>query len=92
MTLATQADLEAIRGPRYLRDLLNYAVDKTAATATQDAQRQARLDAALRAGDNLIRQFLDLDSILLDPVATASVRQLAIDEALYYLQCESQPG
>ena len=93
MPLATLADLEAIRGPAYVRDLLNSGVDKAAPDEpTRTAQRTARLNAALDQGDQLVRQFLDLDAILTDATATAVLRRLAIDEAIYYLKAHSQAG
>ncbi len=93
MPLATQADLEAIRGPQFVRDLLSHAVDKTAPDEpTRTAQRTARLNAALDQGDQLVRQFLDLDAILTDATATAVLHRFAIDEALYYLKAHSPAG
>lgn len=89
MPIATQADIEAIRGPQYIAKLLKSAVDSGALAPTQAEQRQARLDACLLAGDNLIRQFLDLDAIIQDPVALATIRQFAIEESIYFLQSQS---
>lgn len=90
MPIATQSDIEAIRGPRYIATLLKSAVDTAADAPTQAAQRQARLDAGLLAGDNLIRQFLDLDALTQDPIALATIRQFAIEEAIYFLQSQSE--
>lgn len=90
MPIATQADIEAIRGPRYIATLLKSAVDTSADAPTQAAQRQARLDAALLAGDNLIRQFLDLEAITQDAIALATIRQFAIEESIYFLQSQSE--
>lgn len=92
MTLAVRADLEAVRGPRYVEELLVDAADPADDTPTQDAQKQARLDEALQAGDDLIAQFLDLGKVSGDEVAERTLKRLAIDESLYYLQRHSRTG
>lgn len=90
MPIATQADIEAILGPKRLDDLLEYSADHGGVDAP--AEKTARLDAALRAGDNLIAQFLDITDIDNTDPRFEVLRQLAIDEAIYYLQRFSTAG
>ena len=88
MPLATKAALEAIVGPRAVAELMAEAMDPNATPDEQQAQAEARLDSALTAGDNLIAQFLPLP----EPEESDVLSQFAIDEALYYLRCNTKGG
>ena len=90
MPIATRADLEAVRGPAYIADLLRSARD-SADIPTGDAEELARLNTALQAGDDLIIQFLPESVLSLSPVPSPLLR-MAIDESLYYLIRNSQAG
>jgi hypothetical protein len=92
VTLATRADIEAVRGPVHVERMLGVAEDPAADESTRAGQRLARLTEALQAGDDLIRQFLDLDQVLASPIATQTCRRLAIGEALYFLALNSEAG
>lgn len=93
-TLATQADIEAMRGPRWLQQRLAEAYEPSDPQPTKDALAQARLDAALAEGDKLIRQFLDVGSdwATVDSEAKAVLRPFARDEAIYALWQHSRTG
>lgn len=91
MALATRADLEAVRGPRRVRELLIAARDRGADPDVQEQQEHARLSEALAAGDDLIAQFLPLPSGPEHP-GFRVLRRHAIGEALYYLECHSETG
>lgn len=89
MPLTNRARLEAPRGTRIIADLLAEARDPATSLAEQEAEMQARLDAALQAGDNLIAQFLPLPA---PEDASEVLIQFATDEALFYLQEKSKGG
>ena len=89
MTLATRAQLEAAIGVDSIMELLNVAVPANATGEVAEAARQRRLDAALRAGDNLISQFLMVPSA---DDAPDVLRELAVEEALYYLLKHTKAG
>lgn len=91
MPLATRADLEAVRGPRRVRELLISARDRSTDPDAQAAQEKARLDEALAAGDDLIAQFLPLPSGPEHP-GFRVLRRLAIGESLYFLECNIENG
>lgn len=89
MPLATRPDLEAVIGVDALDELLGVAVPADASVEQAQAAEQARLDAALRAGDHLISQFLPVP----DPDAAPGVlREFAVEEALYYLLKHTKAG
>lgn len=84
--LVTRAALEALRGPDVLQELLEEA-------GPVAAHQEARLAAALEAGDNLIRQFLYLpeDLTQTDP-RWAVFHELAVQEAFYWLHANTTTG
>jgi hypothetical protein len=88
--IATRADLEAIRGPRYLEQLLQDATDEGGVVSAP--VQDARLAAALDQGDNLIAQFFVITGITSTDPRWNVLRQFAIEEALYYLQRHSASG
>ena len=90
MPIATKAELEAIRGPRYIEQLLRDAADYGG--SDPEADKDARMEAALVAGDNLLAQFLVIDGIDLTDPRWDVLRQFAIEEALYFLQRHSGAG
>jgi hypothetical protein len=90
MPIATQADIEAVRGPRYVEELLRDAGDYGGSGT--EAEKTARLNAALRAGDNLLSQFVVIAGISSADPRWETLRQFAIEEALYYLQKHSASG
>jgi hypothetical protein len=87
MPVATRADLEAVRGPRYIVELLEDGADLAATLAEQDAQAAARLAEALQAGDDLLSQFLPIQTLTSSDPRWNTLRRLAVDESLYFLQC-----
>ncbi len=89
MTLATRADLEALRGATYIDVLLSSATD--VGDPLSDAQKTARLQSALQSGDDLIAQFLPLPESPDDP-RSAVLRRFAVDEALFTLQRHTSSG
>jgi hypothetical protein len=92
MPIATRADIEAIRGPRYLSELLRTARDFSSTPAEQLEQEGARLDEALQCGDDLIAQFiLPLPENSTDARWNV-LRRIAMNEALYYLKQQSEAG
>ncbi len=85
----TRDDIEAAKGPAWLRKRLEEAVDPTSSPAEQQAQREARLAAALDAGDALIHRYLGEQPT--DPVP-GPIFDHARDEAIYHLQKHSESG
>lgn len=89
MTLATRADLEALRGAEYVDRLLSAAAD--IGDALSEDQKSAKLAAALQAGDDFVAQFLPLPKSPSDP-SYQVLRRFAIEEAFYTLQRHSSVG
>jgi hypothetical protein len=93
-TLATQADLEAYRGPAYLDELLREAYKSSDSQPVKDALAAARLQTALNDGDVLIRQFLEVgfDWTAIDQDTKSVLLPFARDEAIYKLKVGSRAG
>ncbi len=89
MPLATRAALEEVIGVDAIAELLDVAVTANATLEQAEAARERRLEAALRAGDNLISQFIALPS---PETASEVLRELAIEEGIYFLLKHTKAG
>lgn len=89
MPLATRAALEGVIGVDAIAELLDIAVPANASNEQAETARQRRLDAALRAGDNLISQFITLPS---PETASDVLRDLAVEEGIYFLIKHTKAG
>ncbi len=77
-------------GREYIEGLLSSAADY--GSDVSEEQKTARLSAALNAGDQLIAQFLPIAGITEADPRWGTLRQFAIDESLYYLECNTPSG
>lgn len=90
MALVTRAELEALRGPQYLANLLSVARQASSSSAEQLEQEQARLDTAIAAGEDLIAQFFPREFTESAGDHLRTFKRFALDEAFYYLHLHSQ--